>query len=359
MARRGRRGGSHEMDVDGDEIAPRPEDSITIVDEEGKPLTDTGNVSDEDDFRIAGVEMPAAPVMPERQDPTPPADDAYKVLERNFEALKAADAEKTSRLAALEDERKLTAEDTRATQRALLGSGLDGAKNDLNNAKVAYAAAMAKGDYDAASEAQVSMVSAVQDAREFEQAIGEFDRAPAPTTRRQEKTETTPAQVPFNEAVDKFISTLTPETQAFAKKYRGDIFKEGAPRLDEVMAIHQLAVTRRIKPDTPEYFKFIEKQMDLKEPTAQPAADNRSAPRSSPPARTRRPPMAAAPVNGGNAPAVSQVALSRAELNMAKRLGMTPERYGLHKKTALERAHDPDYQGPRYSQDDPAMRGAR
>lgn len=352
MARRGRRGGSHEMDVDGDEIAPRPEDSITIVDEEGKPLTDIAETPGEDDFRIAGVETPA---IPARQDPAPPADDAYKVLERNFEALKAADAEKTSRLAALEDERKLTAEDTRATQRALLGSGLDGAKNDLNNAKVAYAAAMAKGDYDAASEAQVSMVSAVQDAREFEQAIGEFDRTPAPTTRRQEKTETTPAQIPFNEAVDKFISTLTPETQAFAKKYRGDIFKEGAPRLDEVMAIHQLAVTRRIKPDTPEYFKFIEQQMDLKEPTAQPAAN----PRSTPPAKTRRPPMAAAPVNGGNGSAVSQVALSRAELNMAKRLGMTPERYGLHKKTALERANDPEYQGPRYSQDDPAMRGAR
>lgn len=353
MARnRGRRGGTDEVG-EADDVAPRPEDSIIVVDSDGAPID-----LNEGDLGVVGV----AAGEPAADDPKaePPADDAFKVLERNFEALKAADAEKAARLAELEDERKVTHEDTRKTQRALLVGGLESAETAVISAKRAYADAMAAGDYEKASDAQELIAEASAERREFKQALEGFDNAPPEVDERRPRSgsrgQQQPAQLSHDQAVDAFISSLSPETQAFAKKHRDVIFSEESPRLNEVMAIHQLAVTRGIKPDTPAYFTFIEKQMDIAEgsPDPQPTARPKATP-----AKSKRPAMPAAPVNGGAPRGAVQVQLSREELAMASKLKMTPARYALHKKTAHDRANDPNYNGPRYSKDDPALRGAR
>jgi hypothetical protein len=159
--------------------------------------------------------------------------------------------------------------------------------------------------------------------------------------------------------VDAFLDQFSPETRAFAEKYRDQIFPEGdAAPLQQVMAAHQLAVAKKIKPDTPAYFDFIEAQMEFKPPVAQ-KTETKQQPRPAPKPVGRK--QTAAPANRGPSGSTvgNQVVLSRDEVAMARKLGMSPAAYGKNKKTMMDRAGDPDYTGPRYSRDDPAIQGGR
>lgn len=351
MARNRGRRGDMELD-DNDELQkPRPEDSIVVVASDGEPIEDGGYYEESRDPVIAGHET-----LTETE--TDRNDEAFQVLQRSFDALKNDSAALRAENEQLRERNKASQADVFATQKAVLQEAKANADGRLATAKAAYAAAMSNQDYEAAAEAQEAIADAKADQRQYAEALVEVaDMEKNPPRQETRPAAATPSAMTHDQQVDAFIKTLSPKTAEFAQQHRGTIFPANGSldRLNEAIALDGVARARNIKPDTPEYFAFLEDQMGLKDakPTGQ-----RQPPRQKTPARQ---PRAAAPVNNraGNQNQPTRIELSRDELNMAARLNMTPARYALHKKTAQERANDPDYRGPKYSRDDPAIVGVR
>jgi multidrug efflux pump subunit AcrA (membrane-fusion protein) len=337
-----------------DREAEEPE--IIVTDEEGNPYTDDGFVVDHeahDGPIIAGIDDPVGEITEEKR---LAADDPLAVLQRNFDQLNAKFTETERQLGEAQTHADRAAKTEREAQKALLATGKATAAAELAEAKRVYAAALRDSKHDEAAEAQQAMISATADIRDFDAALAEVESAPAPEPRRKADPApagTPPVDAPYGQKVDYFIGTLGPKTQEFAKKYRDKIFIDGDGKpFQQVIALDQLARAKGIEPDTEAYFDLIESQMgwkgkDVKQPTANP--------------RKPAPKMAAAPPNRGPSGSTTpnSVALSRDEVDAARRMGMKPADYARNKQRALQGAKDPNYRGPLYSKDNPANQGGR
>ncbi len=336
------------------------EPELIITDEEGNPYTDDGFVVDHeahDGPIIAGIDDPVGEITEEKR---PAADDPLAVLQRNFDQLNAKFTETTKQLETAQTRADRAAQTEREAQKALLATGKATAAAELAEAKRVYAAALKDGKHEDAAEAQQAMISATADIREFDAALAEVEAAPAPEPRRKADPALAgapPVDAPYTQKVDYFIGTLGPKTQEFARKHRDKIFIDGDGKpFQQVIALDQLARAKGIEPDTDAYFDLIESQMgwkgkDVKQPQPKPAGNPRK------PA----PKMAAAPPNRGPSGSTTpnSVALSRDEVDAARRMGMKPADYAKNKLRALQGAKDPNYRGPLYSKDNPANQGGR
>ena len=101
--------------------------------------------------------------------------------------------------------------------------------------------------------------------------------------------------------------------------------------------------------DTPEYFRFLDKQMGYqtvnngKKATPKPSGR----PRVAAPGGTR-----SAPANG----ALKDIALSRAEIQIARSMGLSNKEYAAQKKEIILNGQNPERGGPRYSNQTQANR---
>ena len=323
----------------------------------------------EDDIQIIAAET-GKPVDDEVSDPEviktdpktvePPEDDALAVLQRNYDALQAERTQERARVRELEAERGASEADTIATQRALLVAGESSAKQELAGAKQALAAARASGDVEAEANALELIAEKKFEALRYGEAKDDFERAVKAKRsddkglKEAERKPVAPAGTPEAE-IDKFIGTLTPATQAWAKKNRAHLFGD-AKNTQQAFALHDVALAAGIVADTPEYFSYMNARMGY-------ADEQPTVTKTTPAARTttqrRPPPVASAPVKRGTvSPAVS-VSLTQEQRDMAAKLGMSLARYGRHLAKAEAGGKDPNYSGPRLSKHDPALSGRR
>lgn len=347
MGRRGKRGNGRQMFGTGaadDEIEDRPEDAIVVVDSDGNPV-DTGEVE-----------------VIERDDQTPPAreptteddsEDPFVVLQRNHEQLQQRHQQTEQR--AVQAERRVQAveQDNHETTKALFTAALDSAKGGLAGAKAKYAECAGRGDWTGAADAQEEIARFSQEVGTIEAGQRELEQRPAPRQQPQtEQRQQPPAD--FNARTDAWINAnLMPNERAFVQKYRGKIFDPASDKVfRRMVAIGNVAALEHER-DTPEYIAYIEREMRFTQ-EAPPVTQQQQ---SKPP--QQRKPTHAAPGRAAGARQTTQVELSKAELDTARRLGMSPARYALHKKTAADGAKDPDYRGPRFSRDDPSITGNR
>jgi hypothetical protein len=298
-----------EIEVVEEEI-PGDEPEVEIVDDEpAEGAEDEGHEGDE-----------------------PPADDGedpYEVLKRNYEtALKEkeraerrweevetkrqAEAQRRAELEAREYElssSKLT------DQKALLEHALMAAEGEATNAEVVYANAMSEGDYAAAAKAQRVMAAAEAKRMRLQEGRDALEEQIKAVPQRPEPPRHDPA-----DPIEQQISGFTPRTQTWLRAHKADIFGSD-DRKEDALYFDSKARRAGLKPDTDEYFAFLDKNMGYA------AAEPETPPKPRAPVRPSAPVSRAAPGQSRNV-----VTLTAEERDTAQRMGMTPAKYAEYKR---------------------------
>ncbi len=183
-----------------------------------------------------------------------------------------------------------------------------------------YAEAMAAQDYAAAAKAQREMATNAAKLQRLEDGKAALERAPKPQLR-----------VP-TDPVEQFATKLSAPSAAWIRAHP-EYVRDRAKNA-ELLAADQIARARGIAPDSPEYFRSVERTLDLSAPD--PIADEPSATQAT---GGRRAAPAAAPVSrsgNGQGSRPNTVRLTSEEVEMARNMDMKPEEYARH-KLALQR----------------------
>lgn len=329
MARNRSRRGAREDDDEPD---------IEIQDEDGNVIDETALFADEIDTDPALYEDPPA-------SKAAPEPDAFEILQRESEAAKHALAAERTKVKDLEARVDAHGGDLDATNAALLKHAAAMARGEVEAAKAAYATAMAASDFAAAADAQTAIAEAVAQAREYEAAGVEFAREVEQRKKAPPKREAAPAV--SDDPAEQIISQMTPASGAWLRKNKAVAFKSQAS-WSRTIAAHHAAVEAGHEVDSPAYFQSLEAELNITEPTT-------TAKTTVKPPVKRAPPNAAAPVSRGTTGSAGSITLTADERKVAQRMGMSLAKYGSYKKKAQEAAKDPDYRGPLYSQDSPAI----
>jgi len=201
-------------------------------------------------------------------------------------------------------------------------AALNQVKMDTNRLMNEYAEAMSINNFEEAAKIQAQMSQNAVRSAQFEAEIDNL--------KRQDSANQGGSQL------DQIIKAVSPESARWLKQNREHLDDDRAIR--RMFRAHEDAVDDGIKPDSDEYFEFIEKRLGITEEAEERAPKKRkadddadenpmsSAAKASP--RSVSPPPA--PVERyGNRPNV--VRLTRAEADTAKMLGMTEKEYAANK----------------------------
>lgn len=298
---------AEEIEVDFDAIdrlkaeaaaTPPPKDEIEIVNDE------------------------AAPVEPVKQVVSP---DAGLVTLK-----KQLDDEKNARIAAeqnaaqsAEAERQALTQ-VQSTRLDVIKTGIDTATQNKSIFKTELAAAMAAADYERAAEIQEKMADNSANLLYLNQHKEQLERAPKPALRA-------PA-----DPVEVFAAKLSPISASWVRSHPE--FVRDKMKNRQMLAADELAQGRGFAADSPEYFKDIERTLNISQPeirhtngdatlvedatadaAATPVAARRGAPPAAPPSRS-----------GAGAGASSRpnvVRLTAAQREAAQISGMTDQEY--------------------------------
>jgi hypothetical protein len=204
--------------------------------------------------------------------------------------------------------------------------------NDALESK--YAESMAAQDWAGAAKLQRQMGDNSAKLAQLEAGKTHLERQPKPTAR-----------VPVD-AVEQYISTIGPEYPRSREWLRAHPeFIRDENKNQQMIAAHQLATARGYKADTDDYFRSVEKTLDLTAAATTNGAGNGVAhagetdPLADPSAAAatggRQTAPAAAPVSrsgtAGNGSRSNVVRLSADEVEVAQNMGMTVEEYARNK----------------------------
>jgi hypothetical protein len=333
MANRGLRGGSPAA-----LYASRQTDEIEMTEEEN-PGPDITVIEDEPEPQ----DEPQPVVIEEPEpEPEPKEPDAVADLQRQLDALRGQNAELQTKVAAGENSELVA-------QQAIIAAGLNTAKAALKDAKAAYAAHAAAGEWDKAADAQEVIAIASRDVDEFQAGADEIKQLIA---RPKPKAPAKPAANadPFEAS----IADISEPSKEWCRKNKADLTRSPT-RGNRALLAHQEALEEGIKPDTAEYFAFLDKQMGYstsKEPTVSKTTSKTAKPVGQPrvaaPSGGRVPPKS----NGGGI----EVRLSKEEVAIAKTMGMSTKEYAAQKQEILRNGQDNSRSGPRFSADTAANR---
>lgn len=211
----------------------------------------------------------------ESQDATPAVthedDEATKALRTQLDAFKAtAEAERAARTKAEhaqreEAERRSQSEEQLKVERqsSVLGS-LEAATAERDSAKAAFKAAMAAGDFDRAGEEQERLTKAVYRVEDLERKKSTID---VPERQKPAEGRVTAPERPTVDPVEGYLSQFSPRTQSYLRQ-RPDLIT--SPKLNKKAGwLHDEAVEKGLKPDTDEYFAFLDDELGYSAPSPQ------------------------------------------------------------------------------------------
>ncbi len=297
-------------------------------------------------------ERKAAPAK--RQDEISP--DAVESLKAQLASLQAErdaerrerDAERQRREAAEADARKLSEAATKARRTAeythyqLVESHISAAKARADDLKRQIRAAHETGDYDRATDLQMEAAKVATRLLQYEDTKADIEL----DAKRKQREEQVKAAEPVKQqpqstgdAFEDRIASLSETSKAWLRQHKECVTDD--VRNAEVVAADARAKREGLKPDTPEYFAFIEEKLGYRQAQPQQQAADEDGEEiedvivSDP--KPVRPAVTAAPVSRGsqgvNGKATS-IRLTRAEAEMAEALGMTPKEYYINKTKA-------------------------
>jgi len=190
-------------------------------------------------------------------------------------------------------------------------------ENDMLNAK--YAEAMAISDYDGAAKLNQQIV---MNANKMIQLENDLERTKYAQQEQQ------------GSQLDQIIKSVSRESAEWLKEHRSDL--DDARMIRKMFRAHEDAVEDGIKPDSDEYFEYIEDRLGLSDKKQAPRRvretendDDEPMSAAAKPVARKAPPPPAPVERYGSRPNV--VRLTRAEAETAQMLGMTEKEYAQHK----------------------------
>lgn len=225
--------------------------------------------------------------------------DPAKVLKSQFDTIKgqlddekkARESDRRAREAAEADAAKARQEATQARGDATISqfdvvvSGIETATAEADAAEREFTAAYEAGDGKAQAQAQRKMAQAEARKVRLEEAKADLEARKTAAPRTEQRTE------PAGDPVDKYISQFSSRSQTWLRDHRDHV--TDATKNSRLIAAHHLAVADGLKPDSDEYFGFLEKNLRLGKDAA--VDDTRRQTTTT----QRRASAPVAPVNGG------------------------------------------------------------
>lgn len=205
------------------------------------------------------------------------------------------------------------------TQMHLVANAIETIKRDNEILTANYAESMRNGDYEGAARIQLVMNQNGANLKQLEDGH----------VRMQEEARNKPAApleppqaLKPEQQIDQIIGQVSKPSAQWLKENR-DRFEDDRT-INKMFRAHGDAVDDGIEPDTPEYFRYIEKRLGFKQDEHGGSPMSSAAKPSS-----RQSPPPSAPVNRDSGRA-NVAHLTRAQADTAKALGMTEKEYATH-----------------------------
>jgi hypothetical protein len=246
-----------------------------------------------------------------------------KQLQQNLETERRARKEAEVRARDATQHANKAYSEVEDTNFQLVVNAIDTVRRENDILRSHYKEAMSVGDYDRVAEIQESMGSNSAKLLQLENGKAAMEARP-----RQQQVPT------YADPVEDFASRLSNRSAEWIR--RNPQFVTDTRLQQKMIAAHNLAVADGYRPDSDEYFEYVEDTLKTRRQPQQETAVNTDSPMSSAskPAPRAAPP--AAPVNRSSSQRGNTVRLSSAEAETAKMFGMTDQEYAKH-KLALQR----------------------
>ena len=246
-----------------------------------------------------------------------------KQLQQNLETERRARKEAEVRARDAAQHANKAYSEVEDTNFQLVVNAIDTVRRENDILRSHYKEAMSVGDYDRVAEIQESMGSNSAKLLQLENGKAAMEARP-----RQQQVPT------YADPVEDFASRLSNRSAEWIR--RNPQFVTDTRLQQKMIAAHTLAVADGYRPDSDEYFEYVEDTLKTRRQPQQETAANTDSPMSSAsrPAPRAAPP--AAPVNRSSSQRGNTVRLSSAEAETAKMFGMTDQEYAKH-KLALQR----------------------
>ena len=246
-----------------------------------------------------------------------------KQLQQNLETERRARKEAEVRARDAAQHANKAYSEVEDTNFQLVVNAIDTVRRENDILRSHYKEAMSVGDYDRVAEIQESMGSNSAKLLQLENGKAAMEARP-----RQQQVPT------YADPVEDFASRLSNRSAEWIR--RNPQFVTDSRLQQKMIAAHNLAVADGYRPDSDEYFEYVEDTLKTRRQPQQETAVNTDSPMSTAakPAPRAAPP--AAPVNRSSSQRGNTVRLSSAEAETAKMFGMTDQEYAKH-KLALQR----------------------
>jgi len=225
---------------------------------------------------------------------------------------------------AAEAERKAKTE-VQTTQLDFLTNAIATATSNKAILKSEYAAALAAQDYEKAADVQSQMSENAARLIALEQGKKDLEKAPKPQLRQP------------TDLLHQVVAQLTPQSAAWVRAHPE--WASSPQKYNELVKVHELVTARGLKPDTEEYFRAIERTLEISAPEhagnghgarrVEIADDDPTVDAAREVAPRRTAPPAAPVTRSGNGAGGRQnvVTLTPEQLEMAALNKQTPEEY--------------------------------
>jgi hypothetical protein len=273
----------------------------------------------EDDIIVKEAEEPEI----QTKQPELTVDDGINELKARLEEERRAreDAERRAKEAY---EREVAAKsETNDTNLRLIDNAIETVKRNSEILKQNLKDAAAAGDYDAMANIQADMIKADNDLRQLQTGKKQYEE--------QIKRPQTTA-----DPIETLASQATPESAKWLRDHKSTLSTPG--KLDRALRAHQDAMDDGIKPDSREYFEYIENRMGIRKSEPPKQEESALSEASAPTQRRSAPP--AAPVSrsgtGTGGTRSNVVSLNSAEREHARAMGMTDREYAIQKQALIK-----------------------
>ena len=196
----------------------------------------------------------------------------------------------------------------------VVNSGIENMQQTINQAKRAYADAMAAGDYNGAAEANnilawanTQLSELTTGKRNIERHIQSVETTEGRVADQQPQYAPPPPPATPEQQFEGLLSRLTPKSAAWMREH-----PNAAQDLNKLSAAHQAAtVLKGITPETPEYFSFIESELGI----SNGRSNGRKPAMASAPVSSSSPSVGRSGYNGGSTMTLSAAEVEQAMLN--------------------------------------------
>ena len=261
---------------------------------------------------IVIVEAPEEPKIETKPEIT--VDDGIEALRRELEAEKAARQR-------AEQQARVATTDKADSDLRMLNTAIETETRNKEILKANLRDAVANGDTDAQADILMAINQTENNLRQINEGKKQYEAQ---------------LRTPVGDKVEALASQLTPRSAEWVRN-NPDVVNDER-RAARLQRAHFDALDDGIKPDTPDYFNFLETRLNInKAPAVQREAAMSEASESTSGRRASAPPAAPVSRSGtGTGGRPNVVTLTRAEQEAARDMGMTPKEYAQNKVALIK-----------------------